>query len=49
MTNMIRSLSTEKIMEHVKSTVSIQSTIIIKRKGKLMEEMEMLFSIRTEY
>ena len=32
----------DKIMEHVKSAVPMMSTIILKKHGKVMEEMEKL-------
>ena len=35
----------DKILEHVKSAVSMMSTIISKRRGKAMEEMEKLLSM----
>ncbi|TEA25720.1 hypothetical protein DBR06_SOUSAS2510164, partial [Sousa chinensis] len=34
-----------KVMEHVKSAVPMMSTIIAKKCGKLMEEMEKLISV----
>ncbi|XP_007431162.1 CENPB DNA-binding domain-containing protein 1, partial [Python bivittatus] len=38
----------EKIMEHVKSSVPIQSMIISKRRGKVMEELERLLGMWIE-
>ena len=35
----------EKIMEHVKSALPMTSTIIPKKRGKVMEEMEQLLSV----
>ena len=35
----------DKIMEHVKSTVPRMSTILSKKHGKVMEEMEKLLSV----
>ena len=35
----------DKIMEHVKSVVPMMSTIISKKHGKVMEEMEKLLSV----
>ena len=35
----------DKIMEHVKSAVLMTSTIISKKHGKVMEEMEKLLSV----
>ncbi|TKC36546.1 hypothetical protein EI555_008341, partial [Monodon monoceros] len=35
----------DKIMEHVKSAVPMMSTIILKKRGKVMEEMEKLLSV----
>ncbi|TEA24754.1 hypothetical protein DBR06_SOUSAS35810013, partial [Sousa chinensis] len=35
----------DKIMEHVTSAVPIMSTIILKKHGKVMEEMEKLLSV----
>ena len=35
----------DKIMEHVKSAVPIMSTIISKKHGKVMEEVEKLLSV----
>ena len=35
----------KKIMEHVKSAVPMASTIILKKRGKLMEEMEKLLCV----
>ncbi|XP_069396460.1 tigger transposable element-derived protein 1-like [Delphinus delphis] len=40
--------NTDKIMEHVKSAVSMMSTIISKKHGKEMEEMEKLLSVWTQ-
>ena len=37
-----------KIMEHLKSAVSMMSAIILKKHGKMMEEMEKLLSISIE-
>nr|XP_057927183.1 uncharacterized protein LOC131128399 isoform X2 [Doryrhamphus excisus] len=34
----------DRIMEHIKSSVLMQSTVITKQRGKLMEEMEQLLS-----
>ncbi|XP_068393656.1 putative CENPB DNA-binding domain-containing protein 1 [Eschrichtius robustus] len=34
-----------KIMEHLKSAVPMMSTIILKKRGKVMEEMEKLLSV----
>ena len=41
--------SKNRIMEHVKSAVPIQSTIISKKRGKLVEEKEKLLSHWMEY
>ena len=38
----------DKIMEHVKSAVSMMLTIILKKCGKVMEEMEKLLSVRLQ-
>ena len=38
----------DRIMEHVKSAVEMQSTIISKRRGKLIDEMEKLQGIWLE-
>ena len=38
----------DKIMEHVKSAVPMMSTIISKKHGKVMEEMEKLLSVRMQ-
>ncbi|ROT86069.1 putative tigger transposable element-derived protein 1-like isoform X9 [Penaeus vannamei] len=38
----------DKIMEHVKSSVPMQSTIISKKRGKVIEELEKLLSIWME-
>ena len=38
----------DKIVEHVKSTVPMMSTIISKKRGKVMEEMEKLLSVWTQ-
>ncbi|XP_069990635.1 putative CENPB DNA-binding domain-containing protein 1 [Penaeus vannamei] len=38
----------DKIMEHVKSSVTIKSTIISKKRGKVIEELEKLLSIWME-
>ena len=35
----------EKIMEHVKSAVLVMLTIILKKCGKVMEEIEKLLSV----
>ena len=35
----------DRIMEHVKSAVGMQSTIISKKRGELIEEMEKLLGI----
>jgi hypothetical protein len=37
-----------RIMQHVKSSVPVQSTIISKKRGILIEEMEKLLSIWIE-
>ena len=37
-----------KIIEHVKSAVPMMSTIILKKRGKAMEEMEKLLSVRMQ-
>ena len=41
-------LNKDKIMEHVKSAVPMMSTIISKKHGKVMEEMEKLLSVRMQ-
>ena len=38
----------DRIMEHVKGAVPMQSTIISKRRGKVLEEMEKLLAIWLE-
>ena len=38
----------DKIMEHVKSAVPMMSTIISKKRGKVMEEMQKLLSVRMQ-
>ncbi|XP_069901967.1 putative CENPB DNA-binding domain-containing protein 1 [Globicephala melas] len=38
----------DKIMEHVKSAVPMMSTIILKKRGKVMEEMEKLLNVWTQ-
>ena len=35
----------DKIMEHVKSAVLMMSTVILKKHGKVLEEMEKLLSM----
>ena len=35
----------DKIMEHVKAAVMMMSTMISKKRGKVMEEMEKLLSV----
>ncbi|TKC33910.1 hypothetical protein EI555_015419, partial [Monodon monoceros] len=40
--------SNDKIMEHLKSAVSMMSAIILKKHGEMMEEMEKLLSISIE-
>ncbi|KAI6658166.1 Tigger transposable element-derived protein 1-like isoform X2 [Oopsacas minuta] len=39
----------DRVMEHVKSTVPMLSTIISKKRGKLLEEMEKLLGLWMEH
>ncbi|TEA10312.1 hypothetical protein DBR06_SOUSAS3710099, partial [Sousa chinensis] len=38
----------DKILEHVKSAVPMMSMIISKKRGKVMEEIEKLLSVRMQ-
>ena len=38
----------DKIMEHVKSAVPMMLTVISKKHGKVMDEMEKLLSVRMQ-
>ena len=38
----------DKVLEHVKSAVPMMSTVILKKRGKVMEELEKLLSVWTQ-